>query len=803
MFPVLSYVKPTGEYVTLPLESNEIRFGRNTGNNIILDFDREASGNHARIICQSNRYFVEDLKSTNGTYINNNRINEITELKQNDKILIGKVEFLFTMPSYAPSSTPGTIPHQSFSHAYLHTAPLSVRQSPLDYHSMKNRQTVGRDPKSDISLNHPQVSFKHAEIQQSGSGYIITDSGSTNGTYLNNQRIKGSVPLKINDVVQIGPFKLMFDGNRLAQVCEHGNIRVDIAGLSVIRTKKKILNDIYLSIKPQDFVAIVGTSGAGKSTLLKSLCGAAFAEEGIVKVNGVDFYDNFESFRSILGYVPQDDIIHKELSVEKALKYAGELRLPSDTTSEETEKIITDTLLKLEMKDHIHKAVRSLSGGQRKRVSIGVEMLTNPSLFYLDEPTSGLDPATERNLMQLLRDRAKMDGKTVLCVTHVTKNVDLCDKIIVMGTGGFLTFYGTPREGLKFFGVTDFTDIYDNIKTADLARKWSEKFYSSEYFIKHIDKPLSEVGLSLSTPSSSGGVKQGVGPGKNTSSPFRQFFTLLKRYWDIKTRDPGYLIFTAVTPALVCFLLGLTFKGDVLKLTEKGENFGDATQLVFLLCCIALWFGSSNPSLEIISELPIYLRERMINLRLFPYVMSKVLVLGFMGIVQSILMTLVLLLFFKDMPRELSKLVIFTSGVFLVFLTSICLGLFVSAFANKSENASSVLPIVLVAQVILSGSIVPLGKMNLLPQMITFVMPSRWGFTFIGEALRIDELLNRALDKYEPIYGDFKMSFGSTLIPPGNDITYAMWVLIILSVVFLILCCLALWEKESRRVDFI
>jgi len=806
MTATISYIKE-GQNISLPVQSTEIRIGRNTSNNIVLDFDREASGNHGRIIFRGGKYFLEDLKSTNGTYVNSNRISGTVELNNNDRILIGKVEFLFVNPLQGQASAAqiSSAPPVDFSHTYLQMAPESVRQSTLGYHSMKNKQTIGRDSRSDIPLNHPQVSFRHAEIHQSGSGYVITDCNSTNGTFLNNQRVTGTVPLNVNDSVQIGPFKLMFDGVRLAQISEHGNIRVDIAGLSVIRGTKKILNDIYLSIKPQDFVAIVGTSGAGKSTLLKALCGLSFAEEGVVKVNGVDFYDNFESFRSILGYVPQDDIIHKELTVDSALKYAVELRLPSDTTAEERNNIVNDTLAKLEMTSHAYKGVKSLSGGQRKRVSIGVEMLTNPSLFYLDEPTSGLDPATERTLMQLLRDRAKLDGKTVLCVTHVTKNVDLCDKIIVMGTGGYLTFYGTPQEGLKFFGVTDFTDIYENIKTPDTAKKWSEKFYMSEYFIKHIDRPLAEVGLSLSTPPAPSGVKQGIGPHTNTTSPIKQFITLLRRYWEIKTKDMGALIFTAVTPALVCILLDITFKSDVLSLSqENGKNFGDATQLVFLLCCVALWFGSSNPSLEIITEVPIYLRERMINLRLIPYVMSKVIVLGFIGLVQAILMTVVLLVYFKEMPDSAEKLLQFTGSVFLVFLTSICLGLFISALANKSEVASSILPIVLVAQVILSGAIVPLGKMNPPPQIASFIMPSRWGFTIIGETLRLDELLDKALDKYEPIYGDFEMSFGQGgLNPYGNDITYAMWALIILGAVFLIFCCLALWEKESRRIDFI
>ena len=784
-----------GKKVSVPVDIPELKIGRKEDNHIYISHDTEISGCHARIVTEKGKYYIEDLSSTNGTFVNGTLINNRVELNNNFKFRLGKVEFIL---SFAPSS-PGDFTHKYFKE----NAPRTLINSPLDRHLLKTKETIGRDPASNIYLDHNLVSWKHGEIKQSGTKYILTDLNSTNGTFYNGKRLAGSIELKADDVIQIGPFKLMFDGKSLARISEQGNIKLDIASLSVIRGKKKILNEVNLSINPQDFIAIVGPSGAGKSTLLKALCGASIAEEGIIKINGVDFYDNFDSFRSMLGYVPQDDIIHRQLTVKRALKYAAEMRLPSDMRADEMENVIKETLLRLEMTDHGEKNIRSLSGGQRKRVSIGVEMLTNPSLFYLDEPTSGLDPATERALMQQMRDRAKVDGKTVIMVTHVTKNMDLCDKLVFMGTGGYLTFYGSPAEALQFFEVTDVTDVYDLIKTVETAQDWSKKFHKSQYYINYIYKSLEASGLTETGKLSESRIKHLSIRSNNTSS-IRQFWTLLKRYWDIKTKDMGSLVFTAITPAIVCVLLGLTFKSDVLELSEKGANFGDAAQLVFLLCCIALWFGSSNASLEIISELPIYLRERMINLRLLPYVLSKVVILSFISLVQSLLMTGVLLIFFQYMPH-FEGLVKLTASIFLTFFTSIWVGLLISAFVNKAQEASGILPIVLVIQVILSGAIVPMGQIydSLLIKPFTFIIPGRWGFSLIGESLKIPQLLERALDNYGDIYDDFKVSFmNNTINLFEKNLNFPVIMLIILSIICMAGCYIALWEKETRRTDF-
>jgi len=815
---------------------------------LILDFDTEISGAHAWIVKENNRYFIEDLGSTNGTFLNNNRISARQELKHNDKIRVGKVDITFIdslQQSVSPAPPSGSLPPGGFTHTFLHTAPAGIKSIPLTQHrlqkSSKDIQTIGRDPQSSIPLDHSQVSWKHAEIRRTPSGYILVDHNSTNGTFHTPadsgmpRRVTGSVQLKANDSIQIGPFKLLFDGSTLAEMNVQGHIRLDTAGLSVIRNNKTILDNVNLSIKPKDFVAIVGSSGAGKSTLLKALCGVNFAEKGIVKINNTDFYRDFDSFRSILGYVPQDDIIHRQLVVEDALRYAAELRLPEDTRSEEIDERIRDTLVKLDMTSHAQKRVEQLSGGQRKRVSIGVEMLTNPSLFFLDEPTSGLDPATEESLMNLMKDRSKKDGKTVILVTHVTKNLDLCDKIVVMGAGGFLTFYGTPDEAMKFFAVKEFTEIYTKIDTPDKARPLRDKYYQSDYYRLHVLTPLREVSL---TENQASGEGHNFLPKKNNISFFRQFFTLTRRYMAIKIADiGGSIVKPTVLILLVCIILAIIFgtsgltpaiddtvtvDGHVFDLEAK-NNFGSAMKLAFFLCCIAIWFGTSSASLEIISELPIYLRESMVSVSKIPYIASKVFVLSLIALLQTVFITFLLLWFAE--ARSILVMIYFFFAVFLTFFASICLGLFLSTSAGRDPSeVTNLLPIILVIQIIFSGAIVPLNAMDkhfIMEHPAIFrgfsaFVPSRWAFSMIGDALNLEDILSGALDEEDEdkqifnmsVYGDFKGSFLSFFNMDSDKPSEIKdfekhWyqpplALLCLSGLFLFFCFLLLWSKEAR-----
>lgn len=271
-------------------------------------------------------------------------------------------------------------------------------------------------------------------------------------------------------------------------------LRVDAIALRQTvgpRAEKVLINDISLSILPGEFVALVGGSGSGKSTLLDALNGFRPARQGRVFVNGTDYYANMQDYKHRLGYVPQDDIIHRELTVEDALYFTARLRLPANSSAEEVRARADEALDEVEMTDQRRLQITRLSGGQRKRVSIATELISRPGLLYLDEPTSGLDPVLERRLMLLLR-RLADEGRTVIAVTHATANIDVCDKVAFLGRGGRLCFFGSPDDALSFFGAESITSIYDMLDASDEApERWEQQYRTSRFFQQYVSDPQS------------------------------------------------------------------------------------------------------------------------------------------------------------------------------------------------------------------------------------------------------------------------------------------------------------------------
>jgi ABC-type multidrug transport system ATPase subunit len=292
----------------------------------------------------------------------------------------------------------------------------------------------------------------------------------------------------------------MFVPGAIQPMDESHHLGLDALHLNQIVGKgSNLLQNILFSIHPREFVTIVGVSGAGKSTLLNALTGFRLANDGKVLVNGVDLYRHFNAYRTDLGYVPQDDIKHKERTTQKALDYAARLCLPGDTSANERKQIVQEELETLGLTERKDMPVSKLSGGRRKRVSIGVERLTHPGLFFLDEATSGLDPGTESQLMRLLR-RLADEGQTILLVTHATKNVKLCDLVIFLAKGGHLAYFGPPDQALEFFEVEDFDDIYEKLESQLSPAEWSERYMKSPQYRQYVVERLQEkYGVLLDT----------------------------------------------------------------------------------------------------------------------------------------------------------------------------------------------------------------------------------------------------------------------------------------------------------------
>ncbi len=594
---------------------------------------------------------------------------------------------------------------------------------------------LGRMPTPDryasMQLDAPTVSRLHAKIwSDPRSGHTLQDV-STNGTFLNGQRLSRRVALKSGDRIRIGPFALSYTPESLVLEDSGNQIRLDAHALvKQVQDKqghsKNILNDISLVIEPGQLVALVGGSGAGKSTLMKSLLSISPITTGSVFLNGESLRDTWGLYRTQIGYVPQDDIIHAELTVGEVLTYACQLRLPPDT---DVPAVVAKTLTQIRLAHVEHTYVKNLSGGQRKRVSIGVELLADPKLFFLDEPTSGLDPGLDKEMMRLLRELADQ-SRTVVLVTHATANIGVCDRIVFLGRGGYLCYFGPPQDAPDFFELPDnqdrdFADIYLKLEAGDTdtanrenVSGWRDKYRQSAAYKTYVESLLSPGNSTQVTDRAR--VSQGV-------SFFHQLSLLSKRYLRLTLRDPVSQILTLVSGPIAIALTGVILNAETpLGPLDSPETAQAplALRLVFVFSCIAIWIGLSSAVREIVKEAAIYARERLINLGLFAYLGSKLLIwLGLVAL-QSVLMVAVILVAFKS---PASSLMPWGIGVgvtnFLTILASVSLSLAISAFVKSQNAANNLLPLIMIPQIIFSGVLFELSGLS---DKISWLMISRW-----------------------------------------------------------------------------
>lgn len=600
---------------------------------------------------------------------------------------------------------------------------------------------LGRDATANLVLDAPTISRRHAVIDADNQGRYLLHDHSTNGVFINGQKVKGSAILASGATVRIGPYTLVLQGDELVLVDQGENIRLDAENLvKVVKDKNqqpvRLLNHISLPIEPSQLVAIVGGSGTGKSTLLKTLLGIEFITEGMVYLNGENLFNNFNIYRNLIGYVPQEDIVHQALTVREVLFYAAKLRLPHDINSEQ---VIDKTLGQIGLRERRDTLVKDLSGGQVKRVSIGVELLADPKLFFLDEPTSGLDPGLDKTIMQLLAKLAD-EGRTIILVTHATMNIHLCDRLVFLGLGGNLCYFGTPQDALSFFQdnqqavtqVKNFSDIYIHLETRQSVEQEAQRFRQSQYYQDYLQNRLSQVIKTDSLP-----------PQKVERSFFQQLNVLSQRYGKIVLRDPSNLALSLVTAPLGIGLITLAIRNqDPLYLgTQNDPSLAPlALRVIFVFTCAAIWVGLASSLQEIVKESAIYLRERLVNLGLLAYLGSKLLVLTSLSFCQSLLITLVILIGFKS-PE--SQLIPWFLGVFitlfLTLITSNSLGLMVSSWVKNITQANSALPLLLLPQIIFSGV---LFNMEGIGKIISWLMLSRWSVGAIGALVNVNEMVS-------------------------------------------------------------
>jgi len=729
--------------------------------------------------------------------------------------------------------------------------------------------TIGRHQTNTLVLNHPLVSGCHAYLIHDNTTYRIRDQKSINHVYVNGKRVSDQALIP-NDEIRIGPFVFTFTGTHLLQYTEQHGIHVDAVHVQrrirrFLRPPEILLNDISLSIPPQSMVAIIGGSGAGKSTLMNVLNGSFPAQDGQVFYDGQNYYNSLERFNTQLGYVPQDDIVHRELTVERALYYAARLRFPGKVTYIHILQRVENVLRNVDMLDKRRVRIGKLSGGQRKRLSVALELLVQPHIFYLDEPTSGLDPDLDRKLMFILR-RLADEGRTVVLTTHSVYNLYICDYICLLAPGGRLAFFGPPDEALHYFGTNDFVEIYSYVESGsndlDAPKKAEARFRQSVFYKRyitdqqrHLEKvQTDDTGEKMLEERHEEQQSQRVGQ-------WRQFRFLTLRSMELLKNDIGTLFILLLQAPIIGLLLMVLIKygigtgvfgvnsivqcptaqhiltatgviqvpdmthplvsiscgrvANFLQTTTTGHAYmvryggesralqhfmvtgpgGDAEEVLFCMVFAAFMFGSINSVREIVKEAPIYRRERAVNLGVFPYVLSKMTVLGVLCLFQS-----AILLLFVNAVVPFQHHIFFPPLLEMyVTLALVCLigmmwGLMISALAPSADRAMSFIPLVLIPQVVFSGAIFPFK--NQITQIFAMLSASRWGLAALGSSagLHSETMSGDALFDHDLIFHGTLYSTYSQI--DALHYLFLMWTVLIAMIV--LLCGLTIyWQKRK------
>ena len=783
----LQIVPDSGKAYTLALTGSTVHIGSDPSQEISIQA-RGVAPRMVRLSMESGGYRLHDLTSYPGDVTVNEKYVEDTILTNGDKIRLQD-----------GSGVGVTI---TFINPMEHAAtPVARRTYKIDVSPF----VIGRSPDANLRVDALAVSWFHAQIVEQGRDHVIHDLNSTNGTYVNDQRITSPRQLHDDDVIRIDQVLLTYKDGSLAQSSTIQHFDMDAMGLQMQvqtgfprRRTLNLLNDVSISIDPNEFVAIIGGSGSGKSTLLRALNGANRATGGKVLVNGDELYDNYELYQPVIGYVPQTDIVQNSLTVYQTLLFGARLRFPNEPEVSRVERV-DRVIEQLQLTEARNTVVGRLSGGQKKRVSIAMELMAEPHLMFMDEPSSGLDPGLDRTMMETLRRLANR-GNIVVVVTHTTLNIGICDKVALMSRG-HLTFYGPPKEALTFFGVRDFTELYNRVLQSpdgdssvdprEAAAMWSEKFKKTPYYDQYVIKrqaPSPEEMSAKHSVLSNRRLRH-----KRRGSFGQQARTLIARTLALALRDFRTMIALLVVLPLVGLFLGLIsldpvdntrgqmlidrFDSDAELRTffdrlpladvsapdeeaadaaegsddaEAAESAArpatsapsvrrtatfvpasDAQRLLFMLSLSVTLLGIFASAYTIVEEKTLFLRERMANLRIGPYLTSKVMVYGIFALFSCFL-ALITLSAGVVLPEQgvlmWGPLELFIT-LALTALAGVSMGVLISA-VNRQVNAVTYLVLgVLFVQILLPGVLFAMDGALEIPSRLTV---TRWSLEALG-----------------------------------------------------------------------
>jgi ABC-type multidrug transport system ATPase subunit len=672
------------------------------------------SRSHLLLRFDQGRWMAIDNGSRHGTFVNGQRV-PLIDIHDGQSINIGNPEG----------------PRLSFE-VGRHQGPVG---RPPQTSSAPNRPpgyvTIGRATDNDIVVQDVLASRHHAMLLSTPRGTEIRDR-SINGTFVNGTRVESAV-LTAGDVVTIGNVDLVFSDGTLVRRTEAatraGGLEVHTVDFSIDHDRK-LLDTISLTARPGTLTAIIGGSGAGKTTLARLIAGYTRPSCGSVTFEGHDIHAEYAILRNRIGMVPQDDVVHRQLTVNQALGYAAELRLPPDTSKADRAQAVAQVLEELELTRHANTRVDKLSGGQRKRASVALELLTGPSLLILDEPTSGLDPALDRQVMLMLRQLADA-GRVVLVVTHSLTYLDVCDHVLLLAPGGKTAFYGPPGQIGSVMGTTNWADIFT--KVGDDPDAANQRFLAQNRALPVAVPPAKKAELGAAAH----------------TSVWRQFSTIARRQVRLVMSDRAYFAFLALLP----FIMG------VLALTVRGTTgFGPAplqsdtptepAQMLVLLDVGAVFMGTALTIRDLIGERPIFLREQAVGLSTGAYLLAKIGVFCVFAVIQSAIMTAIVVLgkgaptkgavVFGDTKFDAS-LELFV-GVAATCVASALLGLLLSALARSNDQIMPLLVVSIMAQLVLSGGMIAVTGRELDP--LSWLTPARWGYAATASTVDVRALIS-------------------------------------------------------------
>ena len=703
---------------------------------------KKVSRYHAQVFFSHGMWVIKDLSSSNGTYIDSQLIKEYI-IEGDTTVSLGDLSenrlgfVLIRTQAVNPSSDDlGSVPADATGlFENFNVRPQSHAEEFDQRITLTNRFKIGRDATSDLCLNDLLVSRAHAEISSTpDGGHQLVDLDSSNGTFVNGQLVKRRV-LSFDDIISIGATSMRYVKTALEPIDAAGGYVFSAHNITVEIDGHRLLDDVSFTAQPRSLTAIIGPSGAGKSTLLATLTGRRQAASGQINFAGRELHANLNELRNRIGLVPQTDLLHTRLTTKKALEYGAALRFPRDTTAQEREQRVTEVMGELAILQRADLRIDKLSGGQRKRTSVALELLTQPSLLFLDEPTSGLDPGLDRQLMMLFRELAD-NGRTLVVVTHSVANLEFCDNVLVLAPGGKVAYFGSPNAALNTFGAKDWAEVFDVLNNGQLPQIVTPQGATVTSQPRRKSESVSAVPM--------------LPPIAQQSRLF-QFQVLCKRYVDVIKSDKQFMTLMSVLPlllAVVGFISGssLGLAGNSSSSTQGLPPNPQARTLLLILILGTCFMGIACSIQELVKERTIYERERSIGLSNGAYLASKVCVLGVIVLVQTLVFAAITL---AGRNQSDSYLIFGSSVVETLFtlsalaLVSLLLGLAISARINTQEVAMPCLVVATVSQIVISGA-VPLRYDHILDS-VGWINPGYWAMNALASTIDLSVLTGMKL----------------------------------------------------------